>query len=146
LSDCNPLSEIIANLFDAGITPHFMRDATRGGLATVMCELAELRSADIDVDDSEIVVLDTVRGVCELYGFDPLYLANEGKFIAAVASQDEDAALAVMRSHPLGRHAARIGRVLAVDQSRSGRAVLQTAIGGSRLLRMLSGEQLPRIC
>ena len=148
-SDCAPLSGLIHALYDAGITPHFMRDATRGGLATVLCELAEMRSIGIEVREDEIPVRDTVRGVCELYGFDPLYLANEGTMICVVDPADADTALATMRAHPLGGSAAIIGKVPAGVggvTSVAGRATIKTAIGGHRILRMLSGEQLPRIC
>jgi len=145
-SDCNPLSGIISGLYSAGTLPRFMRDATRGGLATVLCELAEMKNAEIEIREADLIVRDTVRGVCELYGFDPLYLANEGTFIAVFASAEAEVALQALRSHELGRDARIIGTVKTLDAARGGRASLNTAVGGSRLLRMLSGEQLPRIC
>ena len=142
-SDCAPLSGLIQQLYNSGITPHFMRDATRGGLATVLCELADMRSIQIEVREESIPVRDTVRGVCEIYGFDPLYLANEGTMICVVDQADASAAAGVMQAHPLGRSAVIIGEVL---ESGTARAVMRTAIGGRRVLRMLAGEQLPRIC
>jgi len=142
-SDCAPLSGLIQQLYNSGITPHFMRDATRGGLATVLCELADMRSIQIEVREESIPVRDTVRGVCEIYGFDSLYLANEGTMICVVDQADASAAAEVMQTHPLGRSAVIIGEVL---ESGTARAVMRTAIGGRRVLRMLAGEQLPRIC
>ena len=142
-SDCAPLSGLIQQLYNSGITPHFMRDATRGGLATVLCELADMRSIQIEVREESIPVRDTVRGVCEIYGFDPLYLANEGTMICVVDQADASAATEAMQTHPLGRSVVIIGEVL---ESGTARAVMRTAIGGRRVLRMLAGEQLPRIC
>lgn len=146
VSDCAPLAGIISRLFAGGLSPVFMRDATRGGLATVLCELAEMRGIDIEVDEARIPVRDTVRGVCEMYGFDPLYLANEGTFITVCHRNEADAIRETMAGNPRGRDARVIGRVGEFVQNRPARAVLKTAIGGSRLLRLLSGEQLPRIC
>jgi hydrogenase expression/formation protein HypE len=151
VSDCAPLGGLVSALYDAGITPHFMRDATRGGLATVLCELAEMRLLEIEVEEDTIPVRDAVRGVGELYGFDPLYLANEGTMICVVEQSHAETALEVMRGHPLGRSAAIIGKIVtgagdAGGSHPAGRATIRTAIGGSRVLRMLAGEQLPRIC
>jgi len=156
VSDCAPLSGLIQQLSNVGIIPHFMRDATRGGLSTVLCELAEMRSIEIEVREDAIPVRDTVRGVCEIYGFDPLYLANEGTMICVVDQADAAPALVAMWAHPLGRSAVRIGEIvdpLRADSRRTGssragstRAIIRTAIGGRRVLRMLAGEQLPRIC
>ena len=148
VSDCAPLAGLIQQLYDSGITPHFMRDATRGGLATVLCELAEMRSIGIEVREESIPIRDTVRGVCEMYGFDPLYLANEGTMICVVDPADAESAIAAMQVHPLGRLAVMIGEVLPTGAGRAGssQATMKTAIGGRRILRMLSGEQLPRIC
>ncbi|MBU8912429.1 MAG: hydrogenase expression/formation protein HypE [Spirochaetales bacterium] len=142
-SDCAPLSGLIQQLYNSGITPHFMRDATRGGLATVLCELADMRSIQIQIREESIPVRDTVRGVCEIYGFDPLYLANEGTMICVVDQADASVAIQAMQAHPLGQSAVIVGEVL---ESGSARAVMRTAIGGRRVLRMLAGEQLPRIC
>ena len=153
VSDCASLSGLIQQLYNSGITPHFMRDATRGGLATVLCELAEMRSMGIEVREESIPIRDTVRGVCEMYGFDPLYLANEGTMICVVDQADAAPALDAMQAHPLGRSAANIGEVLPAGAGRAGssrahsfRVIIRTAIGGRRILRMLAGEQLPRIC
>ena len=148
LSDCAPLSPLVRCLYDAGIVPHFMRDATRGGLATVLCELAELAHVGMDVREEAIPVRDAVRGVCEIYGFDPLYLANEGTMICVVGEADGSGAVAAMQGHPAGRSAAAIGtiRTGGAGDKASPRAIMNTTLGGSRILRMLAGEQLPRIC
>ncbi|MEE8440686.1 MAG: hydrogenase expression/formation protein HypE [Spirochaetia bacterium] len=154
VSDLAPLSGLIQQLYSAGITPHFMRDATRGGVATVLCELAEMRSIGVEIREESIPIRDTVRGVCEIYGFDPLYLANEGTMICVVDQADAAPAIAAMREHPLGRSAAIIGEALAGDDAGragssraiSSRATIRTTIGGRRILRMLAGEQLTRIC
>jgi hydrogenase expression/formation protein HypE len=150
-SDCASLSGLVANLYDAGVVPRFMRDATRGGLATVLCELAQLASIDLEVQEERIPIRDTVRGVCEMYGFDPLYLANEGTMVCVVEAPQAETALDAMRAHRHGSAAAWIGAVGAElrdggDNTRPRRAVLRTSIGGRRVLRMLAGEQLPRIC
>ncbi len=128
---------------------HFMRDATRGGVATVLAELAGVlrRSqpgkAGIEVNETDIPIREEVRGICEVFGYDPLYMANEGKVVMVVPGHQADAVLENMRRHPLGRDCAIIGTV--VDKN-AGKVVLHTEIGGRRLLDMLAGEQLPRIC
>ncbi len=128
---------------------HFMRDATRGGVATVLAELAALskrpgaHKMGISIDETAIPMREEVRGICEVFGYDPLYMANEGKVIAVVPGDQADAVLERMRRHPLGRDAAIIGSVV---EDHPGKVVLRTEIGGKRLLDMLAGEQLPRIC
>ena len=128
---------------------HFMRDATRGGVATVLAELAALskrpgaRKMGISVDETAIPVREEVRGICEVFGYDPLYMANEGKVVAVVPGDQADAVLQRMQRHPLGADAAIIGSVV---EENPGKVVLRTEIGGKRLLDMLAGEQLPRIC
>ena len=128
---------------------HFMRDATRGGVATVLAELAALskrpgaRKMGISVDETAIPVREEVRGICEVFGYDPLYMANEGKVVAVVPGDQADAVLDRMRRHTLGTDAAIIGSVV---EEHAGKVVLHTEIGGKRLLDMLAGEQLPRIC
>lgn len=143
VSDCASLAGVIGNLYEADVQPRFMRDATRGGLGTVLCELAEMRNLEIEVQEAEIPVREQVRGLCGIYGFDPIYLANEGTALFVVAADDGERALAAMRSHPRGVDAAVVGRIAGASRAR---VVMKTAIGGSRIVRMLSGEQLPRIC
>jgi hydrogenase expression/formation protein HypE len=143
-SDCAPLADLIRTVSDAaGEGVHFMRDATRGGLATVLNEIADSARLGIEIEEENIPVSEGVEGLCELLGLDPLYVANEGKAVFAVAAEKADQALAAMRSHPLGARAARIGTV---TDSHPGKVALKTAIGGSRIVDMLVGEQLPRIC
>jgi len=142
MSDCAPLHDIVAALL-AACPVHVLRDPTRGGLATALNELASASSVGIEVEDASIPVHDPVRAASELLGLDPLYVANEGKFIAIVPGDCADDALAALRRHPLGREAAVIGRVV---EDHPGRVTLRTLLGTHRLLDMLAGEQLPRIC
>ncbi len=141
-SDCAPLGGLVEAMRAAGQV-RFMRDPTRGGVATVLCELSELAGARLRVHEEALPLRDTVRGLCEMFGFDPLYLANEGKLVAAVAPQDTEAVLAAMRRHELGRDAAVIGEV---EEAGRAQVVLETAVGGRRVLQMHTGAQLPRIC
>jgi hydrogenase expression/formation protein HypE len=144
-SDCAPLNGMVAALL-AALPPgsvHCLRDPTRGGLATTLNELAGRSRAGIEIDETTVLVGDAVRAACELLGLDPLYVANEGKLVAIVATQAAGAALDALRAHPYGRRAALIGRV---TDGHPGRVVLRTALGARRVLGMLSGEQLPRIC
>jgi hydrogenase expression/formation protein HypE len=145
LSDCAPLAGLTERLFSApaGKGIRFMRDPTRGGLATVICELAESRQVGIDLNEEAIPVREEVRGLCELLGYDPLYVANEGKCVVAASAETAEKLLAVMREDPLGREAAIIGEV---TSEHPGETVLLTAAGGRRKVDMLSGGQLPRIC
>ncbi len=142
-SDCAPVSRLALKLLDAGIELHCMRDLTRGGLATALVEIAETADLSIRVDEKAIPVQESVQGACEILGFDPLYVANEGCFVAFVSEGDADNALAIMRDDPLGRQAGAIGRV---ERSPRKSVILTTRIGSTRLLDLLSGEQLPRIC
>jgi hydrogenase expression/formation protein HypE len=141
-SDCAPLAATVMRMIDAGIELHCLRDPTRGGLATTLVEIAQAGGVIIRIDESSIAISDPVRGACELLGLDPLYVANEGRFVAFVPHYAVATALAVLRGGPGGAGAAIIGRV-----EGTGRAVLLDGlIGGTRALDMLSGEQLPRIC
>ncbi|WP_305012232.1 hydrogenase expression/formation protein HypE [Roseomonas sp. HF4] len=142
-SDCAPLDGLVAALLDAVPGTRFIRDATRGGLATVLNEAAEASRIGIAVTETAIPVRDEVRGVCEILGLDPLYLANEGRMVVVVPPDRAEAALAALRAHPLGQEAAIIGACAA---ERPGRVVMDTAFGGRRIVDMLTGEQLPRIC
>ena len=142
-SDCAPLNSLVAAML--GICPHIhvLRDPTRGGLATTLNELADQSGVGIDVDEASIPIHEPVRAASELLGLDPLYVANEGKLVAVVPERDADAVLATMRAHRHGAEAMSIGRVVT---DHVGRVVLRTAFGTHRLLDMLAGEQLPRIC
>jgi len=143
LSDCQPLYSLVAAMLAACNDIHCMRDATRGGLATVLNEFAASSRVGIRLREAALPFNETVRGACEILGLDPLYLANEGKLVAVVPGPHAGAVLAAMRAHPAGRHAAIIGEVCAEP---AGNVILATAIGGDRVVDMLAGEQLPRIC
>jgi len=142
-SDAAPLAATVMELIEAGIDLHCLRDPTRGGLATTLVEIAKSASLDMYIDESSIVVSEPVRGACEILGLDPLYVASEGRFIAFVPLHEAEAALSIVRGAPRGVDAAIIGRV---EASRGRGVVLEGMIGGTRVLDMLSGEQLPRIC
>jgi len=142
-SDCAPLHGLIDVLIRACPDLRFVRDATRGGLATVLNEIADASDVGIEIVEARTPIRDEVKGFCEILGLDPLYLANEGKIVCIVPEPQADAALAAMRAHPLGTGAAAIGRVI---RDRPGRVVMQTVFGGRRIVDMLVGEQLPRIC
>jgi hydrogenase expression/formation protein HypE len=142
-SDCAPLATPVLTLLEAGIEVHCLRDLTRGGLATALIEIAQGSGIHLRIDEASIPVAEPVQGACELLGFDPLYVANEGRLVAFVPAAEADRALALLRADPHGRDACRIGEVTA---ERGGLVTLQSRIGASRLLDLLSGEQLPRIC
>jgi hydrogenase expression/formation protein HypE len=131
------------NLLDSGIRVHCMRDLTRGGLATALVEIAQASQHHIHITEAAVPVREDVRGACEILGLDPLYVANEGRFIAIVDAADTDRALAIFRQHPLGCDATRLGKV--TDQQ-PGSVTMTSLIGVNRIVDMLSGEQLPRIC
>jgi hydrogenase expression/formation protein HypE len=141
-SDVAPLNDLVARMVAAGEV-HVLRDPTRGGLATTLVEISTQSNIGVELDEQSIPVHGPVRAACEMLGFDPLYVANEGKLVAFVAKQDAEAVLAAMRSHPYGAEAAVIGR--AVEDPHH-RVHLRTAIGGTRIVDMLPGEMLPRIC
>jgi hydrogenase expression/formation protein HypE len=142
-SDTAPLHELCAAVLAAFPGVHAMRDPTRGGVAATLVEIATRRKLGVDVDERAVPVKDVVRGACELLGLDPLLVANEGKLVVFVPEEGADRALAAMRAHPLGRQAARIGRVVA---DHPGFVRLVTPIGGERILDLPFGEALPRIC
>jgi hydrogenase expression/formation protein HypE len=144
-SDCAPLNGLVSDLLAALPlrTVHCLRDPTRGGLATTLNELATRSGMGIEVDEAAVPVREAVRGACELLGLDPLYVANEGKLIAIVAPEAAEAALAALRAHGYGQEAAIVGQV---TEAHPGRVVLRTALGARRVMDMLAGEQLPRIC
>ena len=142
-SDCAPLANLVLSLLGEGIRVHCLRDLTRGGLASALNEIAQTAKIQIDIDETEVPVTEEVRGACEILGLDPLYVANEGRFVAFVDPSDLDRALRLMRTHPAGREATVIGNV--TDGS-PGLVTLKSSIGARRILDLLSGEQLPRIC
>jgi len=142
-SDSAPVSGLVAALLDAVPGTHVLRDPTRGGLATALCEIAAASGVGIRIDEADVPLRPEVHGACELLGFDPLYVACEGRFLAIVPGPDAERALAALHARADGAAARRIGRVVAED---AGRAVLRTRVGSHRLLERLSGEQLPRIC
>ena len=143
VSDCASLNHLIHNVLDKCNEIHFMRDLTRGGLATVLNELAHMTLSGIVINESFVPVEEPVKGLCEILGFDPLYLANEGKVLFVVGDEEHKKVLDVLRSQPLGLYSEVIGEV--VENNRN-MVILNTAIGGRRILDMPSGIQLPRIC
>lgn len=143
-SDCAPLAGISLELIENDIQIHCMRDLTRGGLASALNEIAETAQVHVEIQEEKIPVHDHVRGACEILGLDPVYVANEGRFIAFVDSKDAARALLIMQSHPLGVSSCIIGEVTGTQKP--GLVTMRTTIGTSRIVDMLSGEQLPRIC
>ncbi|MBI4493910.1 MAG: hydrogenase expression/formation protein HypE [Chloroflexi bacterium] len=142
-SDTAPLASLVQAMLGATAGIHCLKDPTRGGVATVLNEIAQHSGVGIVVEEEQVPVRDEVRGACEILGIDPLYVANEGKLLALVAPEAAPAVLAAMRAHPDGQEAALIGVV--TDKPR-GRVLLRTPWGGLRVLDMLVGDPLPRIC
>jgi hydrogenase expression/formation protein HypE len=142
-SDCAPLNGLVKTMLDTSSDVHVLRDPTRGGLATVLWEIANTSKVGVVLDEQKIAVRDAVRGVCDLLGFDPYYLANEGKLVAFVPPKEAESVLGAMKTDPLGMESMIIGKV--TDRN-PGRVLLKTEIGGHRLLEPLSGVQFPRIC
>jgi hydrogenase expression/formation protein HypE len=142
-SDCAPLTGPVHALLEAGIEVHCLRDLTRGGLASGLNEIATSAGLQIDIEEARVPVTEAVQGACELLGLDPLYVANEGRFIAFVPPAQADAALQLLRAQPLAAGACRIGEATA---GAPGLVTIRSRIGARRILDLLSGEQLPRIC
>jgi hydrogenase expression/formation protein HypE len=142
-SDTAPLSGLVEDLLTAAPSTRWMRDATRGGLGTVVNELARASGLTVVLEEADLPVRPAVRAACELLGIDPLYVANEGKLVAVVAPDEADAALAALRRHPFGAEAATVGRICTEPP---GIVVLATIFGGTRIVDMLVGDPLPRIC
>ena len=142
-SDTAPVHELVAALLELGDAVRWLRDPTRGGLATALNELARQAGLAIALDEAALALRAAVVGACEILGIDPLYVANEGKLIAIVAQEAAAAALAALRSRPLGVDAAIVGEV---RSDPAGLVLLQTVLGGSRIVDMLVGDPLPRIC
>ncbi len=143
-SDCAALNGLIADVLDAvGTGVHAMRDPTRGGLASTLNEIAAASKVGMEIDEAKVPVRTEVQSACELLGLDPVYVANEGKAVFFVAAESADRAIAVLRAHPLGADAARIGHVTA---QHPGMIVARTGMGANRVIAPQIGEQLPRIC
>lgn len=142
-TDCAALASPVLALLAAGIDVHCLRDLTRGGLATSLIEIAESSRLHIEIRERAIAVDENVRGACEILGFDPLYLANEGRFVAFVPAAQSERALEILRDHPVSAGATLIGTVADVQDAM---VTLESRIGTKRILDMHSGEQLPRIC
>ena len=142
-SDCQPLSGLVAAMLDCCPSIHCLRDATRGGLASVLNEFARASGVSITIHEDALPLRPEVKGACEILGLDPLYLANEGKLVAIVPAGDASVLLETMRAHPAGRYSVIVGEV---RDDPSTTVVMRTTFGGERIVDMLVGEQLPRIC
>lgn len=142
-SDCACLNDLINNALSVSDHIKFMRDATRGGLGTVISELVRNKDYGVQIHEELLAINPGVKGMCELLGFDPLYVANEGKVVMVVGENDADKVLAKIKENPYGKEACIIGEV---TSDHKGMAWLQTIVGGKRIIEMLSGQQLPRIC
>jgi len=143
MSDCAALSGIVLSLLSNGVEVHCLRDLTRGGLASALVEISEAACVHLEIEETAIPLLEDVRGACEILGFDPLYVANEGRFVSFVPAHEADRTLKLMRNHPLGNQASIIGTV---RNGKRGLVTMRSRIGATRIVDMLSGEQLPRIC
>jgi hydrogenase expression/formation protein HypE len=142
-SDCAPLWEPVAALLEAGVEIHCLRDLTRGGLSSGLIEIAETAQVRVSIDELTIPVREDVAGACEILGLDPLYLANEGRFVAIVPEHETTRALDILNRHAVSSGAVWIGQVL---EKPAGLVTMKSRLGTERILDMLSGEQLPRIC
>lgn len=142
-SDCRSLNGLMETVIAAAPNLRAARDATRGGLASALNEMAEAAAVGIEIEEPALPLRDEVKGVCEILGLDPLYLANEGTLVLFVPAAESQAALAAMQDHPAGRDAKIIGRAM---EGHRGTVVMHTLFGGQRIVDMLVGEQLPRIC
>lgn len=140
-SDCAPLNTLVDALFDSRSTVKAMRDVTRGGLGTMLNELARSSQVSINIKEKDIPVRDNVRGFCDILGLDPLYMGNEGKMLAVVKGEDADKALAALKNTELGQDAVILGEV-----AQGSGVTMETRLGGKRVVDMLYGEGLPRIC
>ncbi|MCX6133849.1 MAG: hydrogenase expression/formation protein HypE [Ignavibacteriales bacterium] len=142
-SDTAALNHLVKAMLECSREIHVLRDPTRGGVASSLNEIAESSNVGIKIDEEKIPISEQVRGACEILGLDPLYVANEGKLLAFVSREAAESVLSAMRNHPLGKDSAIIGEVV---NEHNGTVIMKTTIGGSRVVDMLSGEQLPRIC
>ena len=142
-SDAAPLSSLVADMLEISKDIHVLRDPTRGGLSTTLNEIALSSNVEIEIDEENIPVQEGVRAACEILGYDPLYMANEGKLVAFVSPEVAPEVLKKMRRNKYGKESKIIGRV---TKKSEGKVYLRTTIGGKRIVDMLTGEQLPRIC
>ena len=142
-SDTAPLSSLVADMLEVSKDIHVLRDPTRGGLSTSLNEIALSSKVDIEINESDIPIQEEVRAACEILGYDPLYLANEGKLVAFIPSEIAPNMLKKMKKNKYGKESKIIGRVVKKSE---GKVYLNTTIGGKRIVDMLTGEQLPRIC
>ena len=142
-SDCAPLNSLVENMLAVSKNIHVLRDPTRGGVASALNEIAQKANVGILIEEDKIPIREEVKGACELLGFDPLYIANEGKLLAFVAEEDAEKVLFEMKKHTFGKDSAIIGRVTNENLKT---VIMKTSIGSKRIVDMLSGEQLPRIC
>lgn len=142
-TDSAPLNHLIGKVIKIPENIHFMRDITRGGLSTILSEITEKKNFGIEIYEEQIPVNENVRGVCELLGFDPMYVANEGKVLMIVKNEAANYILTEMKKDKYGKNAEIIGEVV---KDHPGKAILKTQIGGTRIIDMIAGEQLPRIC
>jgi len=142
-SDCAPLNGLVDEMLNASSSIHCLRDPTRGGLATTLNEMAKQSKVSIRIEEEKVPVRDEVLAACEMLGFDPLYVANEGRLVAVVPAEDADKVLKAMRRNHYGKEASLIGEVSA---NNPGRVVMRTTIGASRIVDMMVGDPLPRIC
>ena len=145
-SDAAPLNHLVADVLAAAPNTRCLRDPTRGGIASTLNELASQSQVDFEIDEEAVPVRDAVRGACDMLGYDPLQVANEGKMVCVVPADQAEAALAAMRANPYGADAAIIGEVAPARADRGPKVYIRNAFGGRRILDMLVGEQLPRIC
>lgn len=143
-SDCAPLQDLIQTLLKAAPNTRFIRDATRGGIASVLNEIAEGTETEMEIFEEKIPIRSEVKAFCEILGLDPLYLANEGKIVCIVPAAQTQAALVAMQGHEFGKSASEIGRIQ--QTGKSSRVTMHTAFGGRRIVDDMVGEQLPRIC
>ncbi len=142
-SDCAPLADMVLAMLDDGVRVHCLRDLTRGGLTAALNEIATSAGLAIDIDESSVPVVEAVRGACEILGLDPLSVANEGRMVAIVDGDDVNRAIALLSKNPHGRGACQVGRV---TSDSPGLVTMKSSIGVRRVLDMLAGDQLPRIC
>jgi hydrogenase expression/formation protein HypE len=142
-SDTAPLNGLVESILDAYEDIHVLRDPTRGGITSALSEIAQAARVGMLLDEAQIPISEEVKGACEILGLDPLYVANEGKLLTILPAAKADRVLAAMHAHPLGQAAAIIGEVTA---NHAGYVLMKTRVGGTRVVDMLSGEQLPRIC
>jgi hydrogenase expression/formation protein HypE len=142
-SDTAPLNGLVNAVLAAAPDIHVLRDPTRGGITSALSEIAQSARVGVYLDEAKIPISEEVKGACEILGLDPLYVANEGKLLAIVSAEDETPVLSAMRAHPLGKEAAIIG---SITDEHPGFVFMKTRSGGTRVVNMLSGEQLPRIC